>query len=165
MEKPFSIRQLRAQIENILRTRERFHSRLISASGTLSATETAANPEEPLLNRIDAEFFDTLNGHIRENICDEEFSIEVLAKQMNMSRSSFYRKIKAITGLTPVDYLKNFRLDYSARLLADGMRVTEVAIQSGFTSSSYFAKCFKAKFGMIPKEYAANPPGSSSKQP
>ena len=64
-----------------------------------------------------------------------------------------------------MDYLKNFRLDYSARLLADGMRVTEVAIQSGFTSSSYFAKCFKAKFGMIPKEYAANPPGSSSKQP
>lgn len=165
VEKPFSIRQLRAQIENILRTRERFHSRLISASGTLSATETAANPEEPLLNRIDAEFFDTLNGYIRENICDEEFSIEVLAKQMNMSRSSFYRKIKAITGLTPVDYLKNFRLDYSARLLADGMRVTEVAIQSGFTSSSYFAKCFKAKFGMIPKEYAANPPGGSSKRP
>ena len=81
---------------------------------------------------------------------------------MNMSRSSFYRKIKAITGLTPVDYLKNFRLDYSARLLADGMRVTEVAIQSGFTSSSYFAKCFKAKFGMIPKEYAANPPGGAA---
>ena len=55
-----------------------------------------------------------------------------------------------------MDYLKNYRLDYSARLLRDGVRVTEVAIQAGFTSSSYFAKCFKAKFGIIPKDYAAN---------
>ena len=64
--------------------------------------------------------------------------------------------------MTPVDYLKNYRLDYSARLLLDGVRVTEVAAMSGFTSSSYFAKCFKAKFGMIPKEYVASKGG---KQP
>ena len=56
--------------------------------------------------------------------------------------------------MTPVDYLKNFRLDYAARLLREGARVTEVALMAGFSSSSYFVKCFKAKFGMIPKEYA-----------
>ena len=82
-----------------------------------------------------------------------------MAKQMNMSRSSFYRKLKSVTSMTPVDYLKNYRLDYSARLLLDGVRVTEVAAMSGFTSSSYFAKCFKAKFGMIPKEYVASKGG------
>ena len=58
--------------------------------------------------------------------------------------------------MTPVDYLKNFRLEYAAKLLTDGERVTEVAMLAGFSSSSYFAKCFKAKFGVIPKEYVAS---------
>ena len=77
-----------------------------------------------------------------------------MAERMNMSRSSFYRKLKAITGMTPVDYLKNFRLEHAARLLLEGARITEVALMSGFTSSSYFSKCFKAKYGQNPKEYA-----------
>ena len=157
IEKPFSVRQLRKQIENILRTRELFHRRIQEGRPVLTSSEGLNSADgTPLLNRVDGEFIELLNSLIGENINDEEFSIDVLAKQMNMSRSSFYRRIKAITGLTPVDYLKNYRLDYSARLLRDGVRVTEVAIQAGFTSSSYFAKCFKAKFGIIPKDYATN---------
>ena len=85
---------------------------------------------------------------------DEEFSIDSLAEQMNMSRSSFYRKIKALTDLTPVDYMKNQRLQRAAQMLLLGQRVTEVAAQVGFTSSSYFAKCFRARFGVLPKDYA-----------
>lgn len=153
MEKPFTIKQLTLQIANILHTRELFHARMSSGRVIPSGEEVIA--ESSHLNRLDAEFLNTLNNYIRENICDEELSIDVMARQMNMSRSSFYRKLKAVTGLTPVDYLKNFRLDYSARLLLDGVRVTEVAMMAGFTSSSYFAKCFKAKFGMIPKEYTS----------
>lgn len=140
------------QIANMMKTRELFYSRM--SSGEIS-TEAPAE-EAPYLNRLDAEFLANLNDFIRENISDEEFSIDIMAQQMNMSRSSFYRKLKAITGMTPVDYLKNFRLDYSARLLLDGERVTEVALMAGFTSSSYFAKCFKAKFGVIPKEYTGS---------
>lgn len=55
--------------------------------------------------------------------------------------------------MTPVDYLKNFRLEHAARLIREGTRITEVALMSGFTSSSYFSKCFKAKYGQNPKEY------------
>ena len=152
IEKPFTIKQLSLQIANMMKTRELFYSRM--SSGEIS-TEAPAE-EAPYLNRLDAEFLANLNDFIRENISDEEFSIDIMAQQMNMSRSSFYRKLKAITGMTPVDYLKNFRLDYSARLLLDGERVTEVALMAGFTSSSYFAKCFKAKFGVIPKEYTGS---------
>lgn len=161
IEKPFAIRQLTLQIANIINTREQNMAR-VSSAGTGSAVAgvpLAADDDEPSLNRVDAEFLKTLDDYIRDNISEEEFSIDVMAKQMNMSRSSFYRKLKSVTSMTPVDYLKNYRLDYSAQLLLDGVRVTEVAAMSGFTSSSYFAKCFKAKFGMIPKEYVASKGG------
>ena len=158
MEKPFAIRQLTLQIANIIHTRELSLARM-SASGNISPLPLPPDEDEPSLNRVDAEFLKTLDDYIRDNISEEEFSIDVMAKQMNMSRSSFYRKLKSVTSMTPVDYLKNYRLDYSARLLLDGVRVTEVAAMSGFTSSSYFAKCFKAKFGMIPKEYVASKGG------
>ncbi len=161
MEKPFAIRQLSLQIANIMHTRELNIARASSATSDGAGT-VPPDVEEASLNRVDAEFLKTLDDYIRDNISEEEFSIDVMAKQMNMSRSSFYRKLKSVTSMTPVDYLKNYRLDYSARLLLDGVRVTEVAAMSGFTSSSYFAKCFKAKFGMIPKEYVASKGG---KQP
>ncbi len=156
MEKPFSIKQLNLQIANMLHTRELFRARMSASSlGESSLTGDEADGDEPSMNRMDAEFLQTLDAYISENISEEEFSIDVMAKQMNMSRSSFYRKLKAVTGMTPVDYLKNYRLEYSAKLLLDGVRVTEVAVMAGFTSSSYFAKCFRARFGMIPKEYVA----------
>lgn len=156
MEKPFSIKQLNLQIANMLHTRELFHARMSASTSSEGADSGAdAENEEPSINRLDAEFLRTLNDYIAANISEEEFSIDVMAKQMNMSRSSFYRKLKAVTGMTPVDYMKNYRLEYSAKLLLDGVRVTEVAAMTGFTSSSYFAKCFRARFGMIPKEYVA----------
>ena len=86
---------------------------------------------------------------------DEEFSIDTLAEQLHMSRSSFYRKIKALTDMTPTDYLKTARMNRAARLLKEGCRSSEVAERVGFTSSSYFAKCFRAQFGCLPKDYAA----------
>lgn len=155
MEKPFSIKQLNLQIANILHTRELFHARMTASRAVDAPAVMSSDDEEPSMNRLDAEFIATLNAYISENVSEEDFSIDVMAKQMNMSRSSFYRKLKAVTGLTPVDYLKNYRLEYAARLLLDGVRVTEVAVFAGFTSSSYFAKCFRARFGMIPKEYVA----------
>jgi AraC-like DNA-binding protein len=96
-----------------------------------------------------------LQKMVAENMRDEEFSIDQLAEQMNMSRSSFYRKFKALTDMTPVDYLKMCRLEQAATLLRQGIRITEVAERVGFTSSSYFAKCFKGRFGVLPKDFIA----------
>ncbi len=149
VEKPFTIKQLKLQIVNMLKARALFYRRLMSEQPQQEIIAT-----EPYINRMDTEFLNTLNTNIAENISDEEFSIDTMAERMNMSRSSFYRKLKAITGMTPVDYLKNFRLEHAARLLLEGARITEVALMSGFTSSSYFSKCFKAKYGQNPKEYA-----------
>ena len=149
VEKPFSIRQLTAQISNIINTRHLFHEKMQS---NVSVSETVAE-EAPFINKMDTEFLDNLNLKIQENIFDDEFSIDSMAEQMSMSRSTFYRRMKAITGMTPVDYLKNYRLEHATRLLREGMRATEVASAVGFTSSSYFAKCFKAKYGSLPKDF------------
>lgn len=70
-----------------------------------------------------------------------------------MSRSSFYRKVKSLTGMSPNDYLKTARMNEAARLLREGYRPIEVCERVGFTSSSYFAKCFRAQFGCLPKDY------------
>jgi AraC-like DNA-binding protein len=73
---------------------------------------------------------------------------------MFMSRSNFYRKIKAISGMAPNDYLKVIRLNKAAELLESGnVRINEVLERVGFGSSSYFAKCFKVQFGVLPKEF------------
>lgn len=159
IEKPFTIKQLTLQIANMVKTRRLFYSRI--SSGEVSAEDTVE--EAPYINKVDAKFIETLNNHIRDKVQSEEFSIDELVALMNMSRSSFYRKLKSVTGMSPNDYLKNFRLDYAARLLLDGMRVTEAGEQSGFTSSSYFSKCFKTRFGMSPREYqSANTPDNNS---
>lgn len=156
LEKPFPIRQLMYQIANLLRTRQLFYERMRSANPLVPAKSGEKTEPVPALNRYDAEFLEKMNGIITENISDEDFSIDMLAERLNMSRSSFYRKITAVVGMPPGDYLKTFRLNYAVRLLCDGCRVTEVASNVGFTSSSYFAKCFRDKFGVLPSEYVAS---------
>ena len=149
LEKPFSMKQLHLQITSLLRMRQRFYERMRQVDGA----EAAMSDDEFGLNQQDIQFMERLQELVRHNMRDEEFSIDILAEQMNMSRSSFYRKIKALTDMTPVDYMKTQRLERAAQLLRQGHRIIEVADQVGFTSSSYFAKCFRAKFGVLPKDY------------
>ncbi len=152
LEKPFSIRQLHLQIMSLLRMRQNFHERMKQINGTAAV---ATNDGELGLSQQDILFMERLQQMVADNMRDEEFSIDQLAEQMNMSRSSFYRKIKALTDLTPIEYLKMRRLEQAATLLRQGLRITEVAERVGFTSSSYFAKCFKARFGVLPKDFVA----------
>lgn len=148
VEKPFSIKQLRMQIENILKLRVAFHKLMISFSDTSFSTIS-----EFALSKKDNEFIKKVQEVAIEQLSDENFSIDALAEQMCMSRSNFYRKIKALSGLAPNDYLKTLRLNRAAELIRNGVRISEVSAQVGFTSSSYFAKCFKAQFNVLPKDY------------
>ena len=156
MEKPFSIRQLHLQIENLLRLRQHFYEYMRSLDGFSSLTaEDEGGSAIMQLNQQDLQFVERMQNAVKENLRNEEFSIDTLAEQLNMSRSSFYRKIKALTGQTPTDYLKTARMNEAARLLREGCRSSEVCERVGFTSSSYFAKCFRAQFGVLPKDYVA----------
>lgn len=150
MEKPFSMKQLHLQIISLLRMRQSFYEKMRQVEGTQAV---AGMESEFGMSEQDIQFMKRLQELVRQNMRFEEFSIDILAEQMNMSRSSFYRKIKALTDMTPVDFMKTQRLERAAQLLRQGQRITEVADQVGFTSSSYFAKCFRAKYGVLPKDY------------
>lgn len=150
IEKPFSIRQLHLQISNLLLMRQQFYERMQS----LSKNNVAENRNGTHgMTSEDYKFMKTMNDYLERNLANEDFSIGDLADELNMSRSSFYRKIKALTDMTPVDYTRRYRLDTAARMLREGKRISDVMIDVGFTSSSYFAKCFKNQFGVLPKEY------------
>ena len=89
-------------------------------------------------------------------MADENFSIDTLSEQMNMSRSNFYRKIKGVLDLSPNEYLRLERLKRAAQLLKEGEnRVNEICYMVGFNSPSYFAKCFQKQFGVLPKDFVS----------
>ncbi len=161
LEKPFSVKHLIYQINNLLRTRQKFYELV---RDNISTKVPTVAEFKPVLNRMDADFLSKMNDYISESIRNEEFSIDTLAEKMNMSRSSFYRKITVIVGMSPSEYLKNFRLTRAAELLVDGCRISEVSNRVGFASSSYFAKCFKEKFGVLPSEYVSSLPSGGNNE-
>ena len=155
IEKPFSIKQLHAQIENLFKLRNDFRRQLADMQEGTRIDSLAAS-----LNGKDREFVEQLQKLIEEQVANENFSIDTFAEKANMSRSNFYRKIKSLTGLSPNEFVKITRLRHAARLLLNGCSVAEAAEQSGFASSSYFAKCFKARYGVLPKDYNGEAPVS-----
>ena len=150
-EKPFTILQLHMQIRNLLKLRTTFQQHMTSFLPDAKPEEKEEEEIGIQLTPQDQEFIKKMQEIIEQRLADEGFSIDTLASEMNMSRSNFYRKLKALSGMPPNDYLKNCRLNKAAQLLKEGYRVTEVFERTGFGSSSYFAKCFKAKFGVLPK--------------
>lgn len=146
LEKPFSLEHLRMQINNLLNSRQRLRE--------LFASSPALSPVEIAVSKKDQAYIERLNSEIEKHLLDVNFSIDTLSDFMNMSRSNFYRKIKSISGMSPNDYLKTIRLKKAAELLlSQDYRINEVYEQAGFSSSSYFAKCFKEQFGMLPREF------------
>ena len=150
IEKPFLILQVRLQIENLLKLRQTFHQLMISFRDNGESNPIMADYG---LTPKDCKFTANLQSLLADHLADENFSLDTLAEELNMSRSSFYRKIKALSGMSPNDYMKTVRMNKAAELIGQGERISEVAAQVGFSSSSYFAKCFKAQFGVLPKEF------------
>lgn len=149
MEKPFSIKQLHNQIENLLKLRLAFHELMLRSAETTHETPIS----EYIQSECDITFMKEVDTALTKHLDEESFSVDNLADAMNMSRTNFYRKLKMLTGMAPNIYIKNFRLNQAAELLAQNMRINEVMLRVGFMAPSYFAKCFKAKFGKLPKEY------------
>ena len=147
VEKPFSITQIHHQIKNLIRLRNSLRERVSQEVGR----KVLEMPK--MQNARDAQFLSLINAAIEEQIRKEDFSVEVMADTMCMSKANFYRKFKAITGTSPNEYMKTYRLNRAAAMIAEGARINEAADAVGFVSSSYFAKCFKAKFGVLPNDY------------
>ncbi len=154
VEKPFAIRQLKAQIENLLHLRQAYHQIMQNLSLQSSRREGAV-AASPMLSQRDYELIKEIKTTIEQRMGEPDFSIDALADALHMSRSNFYRKIKALSGMAPGDYLKVVRLNRAAELLLAGNRVSDIYVDVGFSSASYFTKCFKEQFGVLPKDYAS----------
>ncbi|HCC51003.1 MAG TPA: histidine kinase, partial [Porphyromonadaceae bacterium] len=95
-----------------------------------------------------------LNGYIEKNLTNEQLSVEMIAGEMKMSNSSLYRKVKAISGLSPVDFIRMARLKKAVRLMQSGeKRVSEIAYLVGFSSPAYFSTSFQKQYGKSPSEF------------
>ena len=143
--KPFHSKVLLARIENLLKQRKLLKHLF---QGTKEAEQEIA---ESHLEDRDKQFLKQLHSIIQKNLSDSEFGVEDIGKQIGLSRVQLYRKVKAMTGSSVVDLLRKARLAKAKRLLESrSMSVSEVAYDVGFSAPSYFTKCFKDEFGMLP---------------
>ena len=140
-------------------------SMVVNAPEVDEPTEKAANKEHPIITNAsseeqahleagaDARFLEKLRNRVQEQMGDSDFSVETLAEQMGVSRVQLYRKVKTMTGRTPVDIIRLSRLNRSKVLLeTTDKNISEVAYEVGFTAPSYFTKCFKDEFGISPSD-------------
>lgn len=146
IEKPFSKEHLLAQIASLITNRSMI--REYFASSPLVHIKSMAH------SKADERFLEVLNETIYNNIEDIDLDVEKLAKILNMSRITLYRKIKAISNLTPIELINITRLKKAAELLAEGdYKVYEVSNMVGFSTQSNFARIFHKQFNMTPTDY------------
>jgi len=151
--KPFNIGILKARIKNLLDLRRQWQ---------LTVTrEMSCKPVKMNVSAIDREFIADLEKALEKNLSDPDFNVEALCNKLYMSRPTVYRKIQALSGVSPTDYIRSYRLKRAAQLLESGFgSVTEVAFEVGFSSRTYFSKCFKEQFQQLPSAF--HPPASDT---
>ena len=145
MSKPFNMRVLKSRLKQLVSNRKLLFNKYFSA-----ISETSVNKNT---TSIDKEFIQKVLNHIDENLSDPELSVELLASELNLSRSQFYRKIKTLTGQTANGFLRKIRLQRAKIMIEKGnTNISDVCYSSGFSSPSYFTKCFKKEFEILPTE-------------
>lgn len=132
----------------------------VNASGSESESAMIVNfngqqtTPEVEIDELDKKLLDEIKETIEENMVDSDFNVSILQEKMGMGNKQLYRKLKALTGQTPVEYIRDMRMQKAAKLLKAGkFSVSEVMYTVGFSNSSYFSKCFSKAFGMTPTEF------------
>lgn len=147
IEKPFDLDYLLSSVSVLLERRKTLRNAFLNGSQPDYSSFCLPGSDEAFLRKLDKV--------IMENISDSTLSNEQICEAMSMSRSTLIRKVKGLLDTTPNDYIRLKRLSVAARLLeSNSVRISEVCYSVGFNTPSYFSKCFKAQYGMLPNEYA-----------
>jgi signal transduction histidine kinase/ligand-binding sensor domain-containing protein/DNA-binding response OmpR family regulator len=147
--KPFNFEVLHAKIKNLLQLQSTMQSTYSKQLKLIAPEVVIDSPDEKLLTEI--------VSYLEKNLTNPQLSVENLSKQIGMSRSTLYTKLLELTGETPVEYIRSYRLGKAVALMGKGnLTISEIAYQVGFTTPNYFAKSFKVKFNMLPSEFIAN---------
>ena len=144
--KPFEPAELQARLRNLLEQRKRLHEHF-RKHGLFEI-------KEQKITSVDQKFLEKVLAVITEQMSEPSFGVEALTEQMAVSRSLLLKKVAALTGEAPVDLIKRTRLNKAAKLIEAGFgNAFQVALEVGFSSPSYFTKCFRKQFGVTPSEY------------
>ncbi|MGI9551919.1 MAG: hybrid sensor histidine kinase/response regulator transcription factor, partial [Aurantibacter sp.] len=146
IRKPFDLELLRLKLANIISHREELRKRF--------NREVTLQPKEVTVTSADETFLHQAIEIVEEQMMNTDFSVEMLVREMGLSRSNLYLKFKELTGLSSSEFIRSIRLKRAVQLLENSdLSVKEIMYMTGFNTASYFSKCFKKQFGMIPSEY------------
>ena len=147
ISKPFHAKVLLMRCNNLIRNRLLLKSRLTKQVDFDVQLLATTSLDQQLLNRM-VEIVDQRMG-------EPDFDVNALARELNMGRSSFFTKVKNLTGMTPSEFIQNRRINRAATLLQErsDLLVNEISDRLGFASTVYFSRCFKAKFGVSPAQF------------
>ena len=150
--KPFSVGILKATVKNILANRALL--RLVYNSIEDKEQSLPTN----CTNTLDWKFIASVKECIENNMGNSDFNVDILSSQHHMSRTSFFNKLKALTGYAPADYIRMIRLQHAAKLLKQGeYTITEIADMIGFSDAKYFREVFKKYYNVSPSQFNKNP--------
>lgn len=144
--KPFEPELLKLRIRNVLDNRRKIKEEFIQ--------NDAITANELTISKIDEEFLNKVIDLVNDNLDNASFDIDSFSKQLGMSTSQLYRKIKAITGISPNEFIRTYRLRKAEKMISEtNLTISEIAYKVGFNDSLYFSKCFKKQFGISPSKF------------
>lgn len=149
LSKPFNMEMLQLRISHLLELRRQRNQDFLKGEDV--------EVEAVALNEIDQKFLRSAVEAIERHLSNEEYDIDALAADVCMSRSTLYRKLHSLTGQKPSLFIRAIRLKHAARMIKEGSyNVTEISTLCGFSSPSYFSRCFKAQYGIPPGSYCSS---------
>lgn len=139
---------LRATVERLISGRRM----LREYYGTPGSVCTVVDGQR--MHRADREFMEAVAAAVQEHLGDEGLRMELIAERLGLTARNFYRKFKKVSGRTPSEFVKEYRFEYAARLLATTrLTIQEIMYRVGISNKSYFYREFQKKYGLTPKEY------------
>ncbi|WP_298532336.1 two-component regulator propeller domain-containing protein [uncultured Algibacter sp.] len=146
IRKPFKIDFLKTKLTNIINERDNLRKRF--------NRKIVLKPKEVTVTSTDEKFLNQAIEIVEKHMSNTSFNVETLVQEMNFSRSNIYMKFKELTGLSSSEFIRNIRLKRAMQLLdTSGLTVKEIMYMTGFNTGSYFSKCFKNQYGVLPSEY------------
>ncbi len=148
--KPFDTRILLARVDNLHRSRRMLQSQFDQ--------KPISEIDLTVVNPLDRDLLKRTSDIIDNNLSNSELDIPLLCRELGISRSLFYNKFKALTGMTPNSFILNYRLKHAASLLKAHAHISiaEVSDRTGFSTTMYFSRCFKKQYGVPPQQYQKN---------
>jgi AraC-like DNA-binding protein len=147
--KPFDMSIIKAQISRLIKNRELIREKYMTQNFMVEVSQSNLSKDD--------EFIVKLRQLLEDNLSESDFNVKKLSEDLNISTTHLYRKLKALTGLSPVEFIRVFKLQKACEMLSNtNYSIKEIGYGLGFNNLSYFVKCFREQFGVTPSSFRQN---------